>query len=152
MKLTRIWVIGLAAMLAWANLAVPQERPKRPAPPRVPEGVRTLRDLQYVEGSHERNRLDLYLPEKAEGRLPLIVWIHGGAWQASRQTRHAGGAAHRRPCPGEQGEGPEGQPSDLRQQGLGSFPHHARRQGQYRAAGAERGKPTRLPPWQRITR
>ena len=39
-----------------------------------------LRDLQYVEGGHERNRLDLYLPEKAEGRLPLVVWIHGGAW------------------------------------------------------------------------
>ena len=45
------------------------------------EGVKVLRDLQYVEGGHERNRLDLYLPEKAEGRLPLIVWIHGGGWQ-----------------------------------------------------------------------
>ena len=41
-----------------------------------------LGDLAYVEHGHERNRLDLYLPEKAEGRLPLIVWIHGGGWQA----------------------------------------------------------------------
>ena len=24
--------------------------------------------------------LDLYLPEKADKPLPLIVWIHGGAW------------------------------------------------------------------------
>jgi len=24
--------------------------------------------------------LDIYLPEKAEKRLPLIVWVHGGAW------------------------------------------------------------------------
>ena len=43
-------------------------------------------DLQYVEGGHERNRLDLYLPEKApendqHGRLPLVVWIHGGGWE-----------------------------------------------------------------------
>src|SRR5205085_165270 len=30
----------------------------------------------------ERNRLDLYLPEKAQGRLPVVVWIHGGAWRA----------------------------------------------------------------------
>ena len=82
MKLTRICAIGLAAMLAWANLAAAQERPKRPAAPKLPEGVRALRDLQYVEGGHERNRLDLYLPEKAEGRLPLVVWIHGGAWWA----------------------------------------------------------------------
>ena len=79
MKLTRILVIGLAVFLAWVNLAVSQERP---APPKLPEGVRVLRNLQYVEGGHERNRLDLYLPEKAEGRLPLVVWIHGGAWQA----------------------------------------------------------------------
>ena len=82
MKTTRIWAIGLAAMLAWGTLAASQERPRRPAPPRLPEGVKVLRDLQYVEGGHERNRLDLYLPEKAEGRLPLVVWIHGGAWWA----------------------------------------------------------------------
>ena len=80
MKLTRSLVIGLAAMLAWANLAVSQERPKRPAAPTLPAGVNVLRDLQYVEGGHERNRLDLYIPENAEGRLPLVVWIHGGAW------------------------------------------------------------------------
>ncbi|MGD0898188.1 MAG: alpha/beta hydrolase [Thermoguttaceae bacterium] len=79
MKLTRTWTIGLAALLAWANPAASQEPPKRP-PPKLPEGVRALRDLQYVEGGHERNRLDLYLPEKAEARLPLVVWIHGGAW------------------------------------------------------------------------
>ncbi len=79
MKLTRIWAIGLAAMLAYVNLAVSQERPKQPG---LPPGVRVLRDLQYVEGGHERNRLDLYLPEKAEGPLPLVVWIHGGAWWA----------------------------------------------------------------------
>ena len=59
-----------------------QERPKRPADPKLPAGVKVLRDLQYVEGGHERNRLDLYLPEKAEGQLPLVVWIHGGAWWA----------------------------------------------------------------------
>jgi acetyl esterase/lipase len=79
MRKTRIWVIGLA-VLASSNLAVSQERPKRPTPPRLPPGIKVLRDLPYVEGGHERNRLDLYLPEKVEGRLPLIVWIHGGAW------------------------------------------------------------------------
>jgi acetyl esterase/lipase len=25
--------------------------------------------------------LDLYLPEKPKGRLPVVVWIHGGAWR-----------------------------------------------------------------------
>ena len=39
-------------------------------------------------------------------------------------------ATDRRSGPGEQGEGPQGQPSHLRQQGLGSLSHHARRPGQ----------------------
>ncbi|MDP1590810.1 MAG: prolyl oligopeptidase family serine peptidase [Prosthecobacter sp.] len=44
-------------------------------------GVKSHRDLVYVEGGHERHKLDLYLPEKAEGPLPLIIWVHGGGWQ-----------------------------------------------------------------------
>ena len=44
-------------------------------------GVKALRDLVYVEGGHERQKLDLYLPEKADGPLPLIIWVHGGGWQ-----------------------------------------------------------------------
>lgn len=79
MKLLRIGAIGLGVMLVWASLLDAQQRPKQPTPP---EGVKVLRDLQYLEGGHQRNRLDLYLPAKAEGRLPLVVWIHGGAWLA----------------------------------------------------------------------
>jgi acetyl esterase/lipase len=44
-------------------------------------GVKAHRDLVYVEGGHERHKLDLYLPEKAEGPLPLLIWVHGGGWQ-----------------------------------------------------------------------
>lgn len=44
-------------------------------------GVKTHRDLVYVEGGHERNKLDLYLPEKSDGPLPLLIWVHGGGWQ-----------------------------------------------------------------------
>jgi acetyl esterase/lipase len=45
-------------------------------------GTTVHRDLPYVEGGHERQRLDLYLPKNAKGQLPVIVWIHGGAWFA----------------------------------------------------------------------
>jgi acetyl esterase/lipase len=49
---------------------------------RVPDITRILRDLEYVPGGHERQKLDLYLPPQEEGSapLPLIIWVHGGAW------------------------------------------------------------------------
>lgn len=45
----------------------------------APEDVRVLRDVAYVEGGHERQKLDLYLPA-VEGPAPLLVWVHGGGW------------------------------------------------------------------------
>jgi acetyl esterase/lipase len=38
------------------------------------------RDLPYVNTGHPRQTLDLYLPQ-AERPLPLIIWIHGGAFR-----------------------------------------------------------------------
>jgi acetyl esterase/lipase len=50
-------------------------------------GVKVLKDLPYVENGHARHKLDLYLPqdallEKNTAPLPVVVWIHGGAWWA----------------------------------------------------------------------
>jgi acetyl esterase/lipase len=43
-------------------------------------GLTAYRNLAYVQGGHERQTLDLYVPATGEGPFPLIVWIHGGAW------------------------------------------------------------------------
>jgi acetyl esterase/lipase len=81
------WIsLGFAAItVAWATLSTATEPPKQPAASQ-PSGNRIIRDIEYVEKGHERNRLDLYLPEKAEGPLPLIVWVHGGAWRAGDKS------------------------------------------------------------------
>lgn len=50
-----------------------------PAAP-VPQGTKVIADLAYVANGHVRQKLDLYLPEKAEAPTPVIVWIHGGGW------------------------------------------------------------------------
>ena len=60
-KVITLIAISLAACIA-ANAQPPQQR--------VPEGVKPHRDIAYVEGGHERQKLDLYLPEKAGGPLP----------------------------------------------------------------------------------
>ena len=51
-------------------------------PPVLPPGVQGLRNLEYIEGGHSRNRLDLYLPDKTDKPLPVIVYIHAGGWTA----------------------------------------------------------------------
>jgi len=48
--------------------------------PQPPAGVTAYRDLAYVTNGHERQKLDLYLPEQGEN-LPLLIWVHGGAFR-----------------------------------------------------------------------
>ena len=59
--------------------AFAQQRP----PGNLPPGVKAERDIPYVANGGPRQILDLYLPAKpAEKPLPLVIWIHGGAWSA----------------------------------------------------------------------
>src|SRR5215468_8396747 len=48
--------------------------------PSLPPGTQKLKDLEYGQASGRAMLLDLYLPEKTDKPLPLIIWIHGGAW------------------------------------------------------------------------
>ncbi len=70
-----------ALIVLFAQLALSPLTAQKPKPePRLPEGTKAHRDLEYVQAGHERHKLDLYLPEKSDGPVPVIVWIHGGAW------------------------------------------------------------------------
>ncbi len=48
------------------------------------QSLRCIRDLSYVPSSNDPfQTLDLYIPKKARAKpIPVIVWIHGGAWMA----------------------------------------------------------------------
>lgn len=72
--LFRLTLLLLPALAAVAFAQAP-----RPAPP-VPAGVKALRDIAYLDNGHARQKLDLYLPEKSDGPLPVIIWVHGGGW------------------------------------------------------------------------
>lgn len=53
----------------------------------VPATIETMNariqtDLPYISSGHQAQRLDLYLPAGGDGARPLIIWIHGGAWQS----------------------------------------------------------------------
>lgn len=50
---------------------------RTPAPP----GARKLANLEYTRAPGRPLKLDLYLPNGATNKLPVLVWIHGGAWK-----------------------------------------------------------------------
>jgi acetyl esterase/lipase len=50
--------------------------------PKLPDGTTADRDLAY--GTHERQKLDVYVP-KGDGPFPLVLWVHGGAWQGGNK-------------------------------------------------------------------
>lgn len=68
----------LACLLVFAAVALAQPSATRES--RLPAGAIAHRDLAYVANGHERQKLDLFLPQDGTN-LPLIINIHGGAFK-----------------------------------------------------------------------
>ncbi len=51
---------------------------KRDAGLKTPEDILRYDDISY--GPHKMHVLDVYRPKNKEGKLPVIVSVHGGAW------------------------------------------------------------------------
>ena len=47
----------------------------------LPDGVEGLKDIEFGKGGDVSLKLDLYRPAKRSGKLPGVVFIHGGGWQ-----------------------------------------------------------------------
>ncbi len=45
-----------------------------------PEGTELIGNIPYNDDTLKKHLLDIYLPDNVEGKLPLIVFIHGGGW------------------------------------------------------------------------
>jgi acetyl esterase/lipase len=88
----RCWRVSMVAVGILSSAApVVRAAQPRPAQPYVPNLV-VHRDIEYVPGGHERQKLDLYLQIPATFKTPpraLIVWVHGGAWLGGNKN----------PCP-----------------------------------------------------
>jgi len=55
---------------------------------RVPDSVRVERDLAYAASDNPKQKLDLYLPKTptSDKPLPLVVFVHGGAWRTGDKS------------------------------------------------------------------
>ena len=76
-RFTLLYVWLLASLATTARLPA-----QTPAP-------REFRDVPYVTGGHEHQRLNLFLPPVAPGvtKVPLVVNIHGGGWQTGNKEQ-----------------------------------------------------------------
>src|SRR3569833_1490629 len=45
-----------------------------------PTGTVVHGNIPYAGDTLKRHQLDVYLPPNAKGNLPLVIWVHGGAW------------------------------------------------------------------------
>lgn len=76
------------------NSMVQAQRPEQPDPPPIPPMVEAKLDLPYAETDNPRQRLDLFLPKKHDAagpkKLPVLVFIHGGAWLAGSKEQGRG--------------------------------------------------------------
>ena len=84
MQITVMLVLMLFFVAATLVLA---QRKRAAESMKIPEGVTVYRDIAYVTDGHERQKLDLYVPNTGEN-LPLIIWIHGGAWRGGDKKHH----------------------------------------------------------------
>lgn len=78
-----LWLI-FASLPAWAEAPIAPQ----PGGPQLPAGTRVVKNAPYVKNGHPNQTLDLYLPAQPKG--PLLVWIHGGGWQAGNKNQVPG--------------------------------------------------------------
>src|SRR5262249_33987158 len=55
----------------------------------VPPGTKVERDLVFAKFGQQELALDLYHPEAQTGKVPVVVWIYGGAWLARSKAPQA---------------------------------------------------------------
>ena len=75
----------LVAVFA-GRLAVAEDDILVPTPP-VPHAIKKagpvvpkFANLKYGDATNDANLLDIYLPEKVDPPVPVVVWVHGGGW------------------------------------------------------------------------
>ena len=85
---SRSFVLAFAVCLLCTNplAAAPKKDDPQHILDRLPEGTIIERDIVYATNGDREMLLDVYRP-KSDTPLPLVIWIHGGAWDWGSKDR-----------------------------------------------------------------
>ena len=53
--------------------------------PEVPSSIQAVKDIEYKNINGKSLRLDIYRPRHIKSSVPLLVFIHGGAWKSGKR-------------------------------------------------------------------
>jgi acetyl esterase/lipase len=82
MKHVVCMVVGLSSIFLLIDPGWVQAQNEKP----LSQGVAVHRDLEYAVADGISLKLDLYVPEATGKPLPVVMWVHGGGWQAGNKA------------------------------------------------------------------
>jgi len=57
---------------------------------KLPENVKKIANVEFAKEGKKSLLLDLYLPKNAAGKVPVIMWVHGGGWKNGSKEKVKG--------------------------------------------------------------
>ncbi|MFP7492791.1 alpha/beta hydrolase [Terribacillus saccharophilus] len=91
MRRKRVWIPGAVILAVGGLLLIGSffsqeirafmaiDRSNRQPNIPYPENVTAVKNIAYPTENY-KGKLDFYYPEDAEGKLPIVIYIHGGGW------------------------------------------------------------------------
>lgn len=83
-RLQVLRILAAGFVFVFVGLLVSEAVAQFGRPAKLPDTVNLEADIPYADTDNVRQRLNLLLPKvpRSEGPLPVIVYVHGGAWRA----------------------------------------------------------------------
>jgi len=72
--------IGIPFFLLFTVAVIHSKAQSNPVLDIFPEGTVLHENLAYNNDTLEKHLLDIYLPAETKGKVPLVIFIHGGGW------------------------------------------------------------------------
>src|SRR5262249_24776320 len=88
MKRVRLMLPALVAgvLLGTMPAAAPAQKKDKKEPPKLPDNVELLRDVEFGTGGGRPLKMHILRPKTPPREaMPVLVWIHGGGWQGGNK-------------------------------------------------------------------